>query len=332
MTNKGKSIQLTGICNPLVDILLRIEDDTLNFLEAEKGTMRLVDNAEQAALLKKLNLTDAKICSGGSVANSIVSFAELGGTAGLIGALGADTFGGLFTSEIDKNNISLGAKPREGATTGTCISLITPDSERTLRTHLGEAAELDPEHVNHELIQNSEWLFIEGFPLINGDKGRSAIRDAVETAKKFNTKIAVTCSEPIVVALAGDDLRAALSASSLLFANEEEAKALSQQNNITDAFNSLSNQYPGVVVTAGPAGSHVFWNGKKSLIPAFKSTPIDLTGAGDMFAAGFLFGIISGLSADESARRGSFLAKQVIEQIGARLSQDLKKLWQSVPN
>lgn len=327
----SKPIQLTGICNPLVDILLQITDEKLKSLNAEKGTMRLVDDHEQEALFKKLDLTNARICSGGSVANSIVSFAQLGGTAGLIGAIGSDVFGHTFRDEIEKSGVTLGSEPREGSVTGTCISLITPDSERTLRAHLGEAAKLDPERVNHKLIQDSEWLFVEGFPLLNGEEGRNAIREAVDVAINANTKVVVTCSEPIVVTIAGDELKAALKNSSLLFANEEEAKALSGQTTITDAFNALSDQYPGVVVTAGPNGSYVSWNNKKSLIPAFKSNPIDLTGAGDMFAAGFLYGIAHKLTAEESAKRAAYLAKHVIEQIGARLTKDLRTLWQSTP-
>lgn len=326
-----KPIQLTGICNPLVDILLRISDETLVALQAEKGTMRLVDDSEQAALFHKLDLTDARICSGGSVANSLVSFAQLGGSAGLIGAIGSDGYGHTFRTEIEKCGVILGSEPREGTTTGTCISLITPDSERTMRAHLGEAAKLDPERVNHKLIQDSEWLFVEGFPLLNGPEGRNAVRAAVDVALNAKTKVVVTCSEPIVIAIAGDDLKAALKGSSLLFANEEEAKALSGQNTITDAFNSLSDTYPGVVVTAGPNGSYVSWNSKKSIFPAFNATPKDLTGAGDMFAAGFLYGINHGFSAEESAKRASFLAKQVIEQIGARLTKDLREIWQSTP-
>lgn len=326
-----RPIQLTGICNPLVDILLRISEETLASLHAEKGTMRLVDDHEQSALFQKLDLTDARICSGGSVANSLVSFAQLGGTAGLIGAIGSDVYGHTFRAEIEKFGVTLGSEPRDGTTTGTCISLITPDSERTLRAHLGEAAKLDPERVNHKLIQDSEWLFVEGFPLLNGPEGRSAVRSAVDVASSSNTKVVVTCSEPIVVAVAGDDLKAALNKSSLLFANEEEAKALSGQKTIKDAFNSLSDSYSGVVVTAGPDGSYVSWNNKKSLIPAFKSTPIDLTGAGDMFAAGFLYGLIHGIPVEESAKRAGFLAKHVIEQIGARLTKDLRALWQSTP-
>lgn len=320
-------MKLAGVCNPLVDILVKVSEEEFNKLNLEKSTMRLVEKEEQDKLLAKLSLSGATICSGGSVANSVVAFGQLGGEGVIVGTVGDDPFGGTFIADISQHKVNLGTKPLASVSTGTCLSLITPDSERTLRTFLGASMKLSPKYIHSEVISSSDWLFIEGFPLLNGEDGRAAVRESIDIALSSKTKIAVTCSEPIVVSLARDDLLYALEKSDLVFANEEESKALSGESTVEKAFVSLASKYKGVAVTAGSRGAFISYNGFTGLVDGFKASPVDLTGAGDMFAAGFIYGISHGLEAKESAKKGCFLAKTIIEQIGARYFGNLKEIW-----
>lgn len=323
-------MKLTGICNPLVDILIRVSEEEFKALDLEKATMRLVEKEEQERLLTKISLTGATVCSGGSVANSVVAYGQLGGEGAIVGTVGEDPFGSTFIADIEKFRVTLGTKPLKDVPTGTCLSIITPDSERTLRTFLGASQNLSPQFVHSDVIGSADWLFVEGFPLLNGDSGRTAVREAVDIALDSRTKIAVTCSEPIVVSLAREDLLYAMEKSDLLFANEEEAKALSNKSSIEDAFNQLSSNFRGVVVTAGARGAFVSYDGFSGLVDGWNASPVDLTGAGDMFAAGFLYGISHGHTPYDTARKASFLAKTIIEQIGARYHGNLKELWDQI--
>jgi sugar/nucleoside kinase (ribokinase family) len=323
-------MKLTGICNPLVDILVKVSEEEFVALEIEKATMRLVDKDEQEKLLERISLSGATVCSGGSVANSIVAYGQLGGDGAILGTVGEDPFGHTFITDINKYNVTLGTKPVHNMPTGTCLSIITPDSERTLRTFLGASQSLSPEFIHGDVIRSSDWIFVEGFPLLNGEGGRSAVRESVDIALESQTKIAVTCSEPIVVQLAREELLYVMERSDLLFANEEESKALSGKGSVEDAFSELALKFKGVVVTAGARGAFVSFDGFKGHVEGFKASPLDLTGAGDMFAAGFLFGVTHGFPAQESAKKASFLAKAIIEQIGARYHGNLKELWDQI--
>ena len=212
-------------------------------------------------------------------------------------------------------------------TTGTCVVLLTPDAERTMRTALGASLGLAPQHVDPKIIADSQWLFIEGYVFSNSDVGREAIKESIRVASESNTKIAVTCSEPWVVNAFGEHLNAALEQTHLIFANEEESSALSGAKDVVESGRKLKDRFPHVVITAGARGAFIWWEGEELHVPAFPCEPRDLTGAGDTFAGSFLFGINKGLKPQDAAHRACFLARHVISQVGARLTGDVKALW-----
>src|SRR5262245_53953540 len=197
-----------------------------------------------------------------------------------------------------------------------------------MRTCLAVSSHLAARHVDEERIKNSEWLFIEGYVFANPDTGQTAIRAAIEIAKKHGTKVALTCSDAFVVDVFGNAFHPALKQADLLFANAVEACAVAKANSAEEAFKKLKGVVPSLVVTNGPDGAYVRHAGVEAHVPAFACEPKDLTGAGDMFAGSFLYGITHGVAADKAARASSFLAQKVITQVGARLHHGTRQFWE----
>ena len=200
---------------------------------------------------------------------------------------------------------------------------------RTMRTALGACLDLSQGHIDPTAIQDSKWLFVEGFVFSNSEGSRAAIREAIKVAREAKTKIAVTCSDAWIVNGFSEPLQESLRHTDLIFANEEESAALSGKREVVDSGRVLKDRFPHVVLTAGPRGAFVWWEGEEIHVPAFQCQPRDLTGAGDAFAGGFLYGINHGYSPAEAARKACFLAHNVIIQVGARLKGDVKRLWES---
>jgi sugar/nucleoside kinase (ribokinase family) len=322
-----KEFQLCGLGNAVVDIFLEISDDEFASLGFERGGMQLVEHAHQKTLLERYQKHEPKLVSGGSVANSIIAFSQLGGQAAFIGCVGDDRYGLFYASEFEELGIDIGNPIIVNEATGTCVCLITPDAERTMRTCLAVSSHLSAKHVDEARIKNSDWLFIEGYVFANPDTGQKAIREAIRIAKASGTKIAITCSDAFVVHVFGDALRDALKHADLFFCNETEACAVTGETTAEGAFKKLKGQLPSVVVTNGPHGAYIRHAGVEAHVPAFPSEPKDLTGAGDMFAGSFLYGITHGVSPEKAARTASFLSHKVITQVGARLHHGTKTSW-----
>jgi sugar/nucleoside kinase (ribokinase family) len=323
-----KEFQICGLGNAIVDIFLEISEAEFAGLGFERGGMRLVDHGEQKTLLDRYQKHEPKLVSGGSVANSIIAFSQLGGRAAFIGCVGDDRYGLFYAKEFEELGIEIGNPIIVNEATGTCICIITPDAERTMRTCLAVSSHLAARHVDAERIRKSEWLFIEGYVFANPDTGQTAIREAIRIAKDNGTKVAVTCSDAFIVNVFGDALRDALKQTDLFFCNESEAAAVTGAATSEEAFNKLSASIPSVVVTHGPHGAYVRHGGVQAHVPAFPSQPKDLTGAGDMFAGGFLYGITHGVSPEKAARAAAFLSHKVITQVGARLHHGTKGFWE----
>jgi sugar/nucleoside kinase (ribokinase family) len=323
----AKQFQLCGLGNAIVDIFVELTDDEFRSLGFERGTMRLVELDEQKKLLERFKDRDPRLVSGGSVANSVIAFSQLGGQGAFIGCVGDDRYGLFYAGEFEELHIDMGAPVVVGGATGTCVVLITPDAERTMRTCLAVSSHLSARHVDEERIKNSEWLFIEGYLFANPDSGQGAIREAVRIAKKHGTKVAVTCSEAFIVEVFGEPFHAALKQTDLLFANEREACALAKAESAEEAFRKLKGLAPSLIITAGSQGAFVRHDGVEAHVPAFACTPKDLTGAGDMFAGSFLYGITHGIAPQKAARAACFLAMKVISQVGARLHYGTRQLW-----
>jgi sugar/nucleoside kinase (ribokinase family) len=232
-----------------------------------------------------------------------------------------------YVEEFKDLRINMGNPVIVGENTGTCVAIITPDAERTMRTCLGVSSHLSDKHLDEDRIAQSSWLFIEGYVFANPDTGQHAIRKSIELAKKHGTKVAVTCSEQFVPQVFGEAFQEALKSTDLLFCNGPESLAVTGKQTTAEAFAALKQIVPHCVLTDGPHGAYVRYNSQEAHVPAFACHPKDLTGAGDMFAGAFLFGITHGYDPAIAARGANYLCSKVISQIGARLQEDATSLW-----
>src|SRR5207247_4342767 len=205
-----KPYQRCGRGNALVDILLELDEAEFAPLGFERGTMRLVDHAEQTALLDRFRAREPRLVSGGSVANSTIACSQLGGSAAFIGCVGDDRYGLFYATEFEELDIDIGNPVIVGVPTGTCLSIVTPDAERTMRTCLAVSSHLAARHVDAERIRKSDWLFVEGYVLANPDTGQGAVREALRLAKAPGPKVALTCSQAFIVEVFGAAFRSAL--------------------------------------------------------------------------------------------------------------------------
>jgi sugar/nucleoside kinase (ribokinase family) len=328
-----RDYHLIGLGNSLVDLFLDLTDDEFAQLDLERGTMRLVEKDEQQKLLDRFHKNhDLRLVSGGSVANSVIALSSLGGTGAFIGCVGDDRYGLHYANEFTELGINFTNPPLVGETTGTCACIITPDAERTMRTCLAVSSHLAARHVPTDAIAASEWLFVEGYLFANPATGQHAVRAAIDAARAAGTKIALTCSDAFVPQVFGDAFRDALKSSDLLFCNATEAQAVAGASSAEAAFAWLRDSVPNCVVTDGPNGAFVRYAGIDSHVPAFPCEPKDLTGAGDMLAGAFLYGITHGIAPDRAARGANFLAMKVITQVGARLHVGAKEFWNEATN
>lgn len=322
-----REFDVIGLGNSLVDILLELTGEEFAGLEFEKGTMRLVDPPEQQTLLGAFRDHEPRLVSGGSVANSIIACSQLGGRGAFIGCVGDDLYGLHYATEFEELAIDFANSPLVGETTGTCVSIITPDAERTMRTCLAVSSHLAARHVAAAKVAAAEWLFVEGYVFANPNSGQHAIRAAIRAAKAHGVRVALTCSEAFIPQVFGDAFHEAIKQSDLLFCNAPEAMAVTGGMDAHDAFGKLRGIVPNAVVTDGPNGAFVRFGGTECHVPAFACRPIDVTGAGDMFAGSFLYGITHGVAPEKAARAANFLAMKVITQIGARMHHGTRQLW-----
>ncbi|MFO0866806.1 MAG: adenosine kinase [Gemmataceae bacterium] len=322
-----KEFQLCGLGNALVDIFVNVDDAQFAGLGFDRGSMRLVEVPDQTTLLERFHSSEPRLVSGGSVANSTIAFSQLGGDAAFIGCVGDDRYGLFYAREFEDLKIDIGNPVIVQETTGTCLCLITPDAERTMRTCLAVSSHLAAKHVDEDRIKKSDWLFVEGYVFANPETGQTAVREAIRVAKKHGVKVAVTCSDAFVINVFGEPFREALKQTDLLFANETEAAALTGTTDIPTAFAKLKDIVPACVVTNGPHGAFIRYEGKETHVKAYPCEPRDLTGAGDMFAGSFLYGITHGVPIEKAGRAACYLAMKVITQVGARLHHGTKQAW-----
>lgn len=328
-----KKYGLCGIGNALVDILVEVDEPLFQSFNLEKSSSTGAEREQQMALLGRVAGRSLRRFGGGSVANSVVVFNQIGGDGAFIGSVYDDEWGTFYRNEFEKLGIFLHCPRKElvDISTGTCLVLITPDSERTMQFSLGASAHLSEEFVSTPLIESSEWLLLEGYLLANPEGGRPAVLRAAEVARRCGTKITFTLSESWVVETFRSVVDELLDVTSLLFCNEREAFALTGTSDAKQAFETLRGRIENVVLTQGEKGALYRVNGQEGYIPAFKVDAIDLTGAGDVFAGTFIYGLTVGLDPYTAGVRASYLASKVVSQIGARLEGDLLSEWRSVP-
>lgn len=317
--------KILGLGNALVDIMTKLEnEDLLNSLGLPKGSMQLVDLETSLRLLKGTDHLPYRLTSGGSAANTIHGLAKLGVETGFIGKVGEDEYGEFFIKDMKISGITPLLGNGEVAT-GRAIALVSPDAERTFATYLGSAIELTPADLTKEVFENYDILYIEGYLVQNYE----LVRAAMELASSCNMKIALDLASYNVVEDNVEFLHEIIEKYvDIVFANEEEAKAFTGKGP-EESLTYLANLSEMAIVKVGSKGSIVKNNGQTHKIEVIKAKSIDTTGAGDLYAAGFLYGMVKDYAADECGKIGSLLAGNVIEVIGAKIDE---KRWEDIHN
>lgn len=312
-----------GIGNGIVDRQVRLSDDELQSLGLSKGRMELTDAGEQAGILAHLGDREGELHAGGSAANTIAGIAQMGGKVAYACSLAEDDAGQHYRSDFAQLGIHLTGSSKADDTTGLCLVLVTPDGERTMKTCLGASALLCPDDVDEATVAASEWVYLEGY-LLAGDATRAASFHAMDLAKRHDTRIAISFSDRFVVEAFGADLKTIVSSyADLVFANESEAESYTGVADPQASLAALLNDCAAACVTCSERGSYVHLNGEQHYVPAQATRAVDMTGAGDIYAAGVLYGISSGAAPERAARLGARVAYDVVRQMGARLEGDL---------
>jgi len=308
-------MKILGIGNAIVDVLCKVNDDFLIKNSLTKSTMKLIDENEFKTLLSLVNIQ--KTVSGGSVANSIVGLSQLGNKVGFIGKVSNDNLGKKYEDGLKKENVKyLYEKKKEPIPTGSCLILITPDSERTMCTYLGTAGRINDSDIDPEIIKNSEITFLEGYLWDEGEP-----KKAFEKAILNSKKTAMTLSDLFCVERHRQDfLDLIKNKLDIVFANEQEIMSLLNIKKIEEAVSFAKELKKEIIITRGSNGSLAISKGEIVEQDSQNNLKIlDLTGAGDLFAAGYLHGRINSLSIKESLEEGTNLSSKIIEKIGARL-------------
>jgi len=310
--------KILGMGNALVDIMIRLEDDQyLNHLELPKGSMQLVDALRSQAVLEKFEKHPKSFSAGGSAANTIHGLAMLGIPTGYIGVIGEDELGGSFVKDM----INAGVEPHmihSLQETGRAIALVTPDSERTFATFLGAAIELAADHLTGFNFKQYDYLHIEGYLVLNHD----LIRSALILAKENGLTVSLDLASYNVVEANLEFLREMVEKYvDIVFANEEEAKAFTGKEP-REALDEIAKMVKIAVVKTGSKGSFIKSGDEVVEIGVINVNPIDTTGAGDLYASGFLYGLAHDFSIERSGEVGALLAGNVIEVIGSKMGAE----------
>jgi sugar/nucleoside kinase (ribokinase family) len=308
-------MKILGIGNAIVDVLCKVSDDFLIKNSLTKSTMKLIDQAEFQKLLSSLNIEET--ISGGSVANSIVGLSQLGNDVGFIGKINNDDLGNKYEDGLKKENVKfLYTKKNELTPTGSCLILITPDSERTMCTFLGVAGKINDNDVHEKYIKNSDILFLEGYLWDEGEPKKAfekAIFNSKKTAMSLSDLFCVERHKQDFLDLVKHKLN-------IIFANEQEITALINAKSFEEVVSFSREIKKNVIITRGEKGAIAINSSEIIECDAQKNLKIkDLTGAGDLFAAGYLHGIINNLSIKECLDKGTELSSKIIQKIGARI-------------
>jgi len=309
-------MKVLGVGNAIVDVVCKVEENFLNKNNLTKGTMKLVDEVEFKKLLS--NLTIQETIAGGSVANSIVGLSQLGNTVSFIGKVNDDELGKKYEESLTHEKVKYCyQKKKESIPTGTCLILITPDSERTMCTFLGIAGKVSDKDIDENAVKNSELIFLEGYLWDEGDPKKAFIK-AIGTSKKkamsLSDQFCVKRHKKSFFDLVNNKL-------DIVFANEQEILSLIDAKSFDEVISFGKQLGKLLVITRGEKGSIAVQKNEVVECDSQKDLKItDLTGAGDLFAAGFLHGHINNLSIKESLEKGTEMSSKIIQKIGARLN------------
>lgn len=322
--------KLTALAQPIMDIIATVPPSFLSDAKLAPGSYGLVSSAAQNKLLSKIDKEKISLSIGGSATNSVIAAATLGTSTNLMGLIGPDEFGQTLTELLAQLSVSLTPARSPSGFTGTCLSLVTPDGERTMRTHLGVATSLTKEDLCKDTIAHSDWLLIEGYLFTASEANCSAACEAIAIAKAHNTNIALSASAEFVVQKKKQFLLSEILPNiDLLFANETEALALTDSASVELALQDLHQFNFDTLITCGAKGAQGYFNGQKWSIPAAPTNKpiLDTTGAGDVFAGAFLAAIIQDKAPEKAVKLAAHMASLVITQRGATLPVDAINLW-----
>jgi sugar/nucleoside kinase (ribokinase family) len=334
--NDSKKYKLTVLGSSIVDVLSHQEEKFLGDNNLSKGSMQLVAYEEIKNLYDSLG--SIKECSGGSAANTAAGFAMLGGKCAFIGKSKNDRLGELYREEIEKVGVEYTSEHTEsGISTAKCLVLVTENAdengvkkfERTMITYLDAEIHLTENDINEETIKNSEVIFFEGY-LFDNPEARKAVLKAVRIAEQNNIKVSFTLSDPFCVDRHREDFTDLVeNHADMIFANEHEAAALFKKERFEDALEKFKPLNPLCFITRSEKGSVIVDGGKvNEIAPILHNQVTDVTGAGDIYASGVLYGLTHGMGLVESGNLGSACASEVVKQIGARPERNLKELLQ----
>jgi len=314
------SKKILGIGNAIVDVFVKVDDNFLLKNNLIKGSMKLIEKHEFETLKDTIKIE--KIEAGGSVANTMAGISYLGGNSSFIGKINSDEFGRIYKKSLEKIKVNFYySEKSENLSTGASIIFITPDSERTMCTYLGISSQLSKDDINEDHIKDHELIFLEGYLW---DKGISEemFKHVINLAKKNNTKIAMSLSDIFCVTRHRNDFfKLLVNDLNILIGNENEINELVQKNNLLDSINELKKINKIVVITRSENGSLVILNNEITKCESIKVEKVlDLTGAGDLFASGFLKEYLDKSNINRCLQTGSELAAKVIEKIGARIN------------
>ena len=321
------STQVIAIGNAIVDVMAPCADALIEQLGLVRGGMTLVDTARAQELYDAMG--PAREISGGSAANTLAGLAALGSKCAFIGQVADDQLGEVFAHDVRAGGISFATPARAGdPPTARCLIFVTPDGQRTMNTYLGASQFLPAAALDEAVIADAEVLYLEGY-LWDPEEPRAAMRRAIDAARGAGRKVAFTLSDAFVIARHGDDFRALIAAGliDILFANHIELAALTGHDDFHAGIAALEGQVPVLVVTRGEAGAVAATGGELFEVPAEPvARVVDTTGAGDLFAAGFLHGHVSGRSMTDCLTMGAVCAAEIISHYGARPEADLRQL------
>jgi len=309
-------MKILGIGNAIVDVICKVEDNFLSKNSLTKSTMKLVDEVEFKKLLSNLKIEET--ISGGSVANSIVGLSQLGNEVGFIGKVNDDKLGSKYEEGLKKENVNyFYSKKKEELPTGTCLILISPDSERTMCTFLGTAGKINENDVDISAVKKSDITFLEGYLWDEGNPKKAfdkAIQNSNKVAMSLSDQFCVERHKSHFLDLVKNKL-------DITFANEQEIMSLIETKNFDEVISFGKKIGKTIVITRGERGSIAIQNNEVYQCESQKNLKIiDLTGAGDLFAGGFLHGVINKLSINESLQKGTEMSSKIIQKIGARLN------------
>jgi sugar/nucleoside kinase (ribokinase family) len=321
------SYDVVAIGNAIVDVIAQTDHEFIEREQMVAGSMQLIDADQAQALYQRMG--PGRETSGGSAANTLAGMAALGARCGFIGQVASDQLGEVFTHDLRATGIDFFVPPREGEPpTGRCLILVTPDGQRTMNTFLGASHHLPVSALDEELITAGAILYLEGY-MWDPEGPRAAMRSAILTARKGGRRVAFTLSAAFVIDRHRADFQALIDDGliDILFANEEEIHALTLADNLEAAIAAVQDKIPLLVVTRSEKGAIAIQSGQRCTIAAEPvEEVVDTTGAGDLFAAGFLTGLAQNRPLEQSLRMGAIAAAEVISHYGARPEADLKAL------